>query len=62
MKKVKIDPQKCIGCGACTVTAPKSFQLNDQGKAQPIEPAGDQQEEIQEAIDGCPIQAINWQD
>lgn len=60
MKKIKIDEGKCIGCGTCTVIAPKSFKLTDEGKAAPIAPPGDKEAEIQEALDSCPVSAISW--
>lgn len=60
--KVKVDKDKCIGCGTCLVIAPKSFKLGDDGKAQPIEPPGDGEEKIKEAIDSCPVDAIEYAD
>lgn len=55
---MKIDKSKCIGCGTCTVIAPKSFKLGDDGKAQPIDPPKDPKETIKEAVDSCPVDAI----
>ena len=31
---VKIDKDKCIGCGACEAVCPKSFKMNDEMKAE----------------------------
>jgi ferredoxin len=62
MKKVKVNQDTCIGCGACEATAPKTFKLNAQGKSVPKDPAGDDEETIQNAIDSCPVKAISWQD
>jgi ferredoxin len=62
MMKIKIDKNKCIGCGTCTVLAPKSFKLGGDGKAQVIEPPGDDQVKIKEAIDSCPVNAIKSAD
>lgn len=56
--KVKIDKEKCIGCGTCVAIAPKSFELADDGKAQPLEPLKDTEEKIKEAVDSCPVSAI----
>ena len=61
MKKVKVDSQKCIGCGVCVTIAPKSFRLNNEGKSSPIEPAGDEEKTIREAIESCPVEAISWE-
>ncbi|MGB9706973.1 MAG: ferredoxin [Microgenomates group bacterium] len=57
-KKITVDKQKCIGCGTCVAIAPKSFKLGDDGKAQPIEPPGDEEEKIKEAVESCPVSAI----
>lgn len=56
--KIKIDKAKCIGCGTCVVIAPKSFKLGDDGKSQVIEPLGDDEKTIREALDSCPVDAI----
>jgi ferredoxin len=57
-KVLKVDKEVCIGCGTCTVLAPKSFKLDPSGKAEPINPPADDPETIKEAIDSCPVQAI----
>ena len=62
MKQAKVDKEKCIGCGTCTMVAEKSFKLGDDGKAEAIQPAGDPEEKLQEAVDSCPVQAISWQE
>ena len=62
MKKIVIDKNKCLGCGACVAFAPKSFKLGDDGKAQPVEPPGDGEAAIKEAIDNCPVTAIRRED
>lgn len=53
---VKINKKKCIGCGACVASCPEVFEMDEEGKAHirsnkniPC---------IQEAIDGCPVDAI----
>lgn len=59
MIKVKVDQNLCIGCGTCLSICPKTFRINGHHKSEPIEPAGDPEEKIQEAVDACPIQAIS---
>lgn len=59
-KTPAIDKEKCIGCGTCTVIAPKSFKLGDDGKAQVIKPPGDDEDKIKEAVDSCPVDAISY--
>ncbi len=56
--KLKINKEKCLGCGTCTVLAPKTFKLASDGKAEVITPPGDKKEKIKEAIDACPVEAI----
>ena len=56
--KIIVDKNLCLGCGTCVVIAPKTFRLGADGKAEVIEPAGDKEETIKEAIDSCPVNAI----
>lgn len=56
--KVKVDKDKCIGCGLCASLAPKSFRLADDGKSEVIEPVGDDEEKIRSAAESCPVEAI----
>lgn len=56
--KIIIDKNLCIGCGICVTIAPKTFKLGADGKAEVIEPVGDKEETIKEAIDSCPVSAI----
>lgn len=62
MGKVVIDKDKCIGCGTCPVLAPKSFRMTPDGsKAEVIEPPGDPEATINDAIASCPTAAISWE-
>lgn len=56
--QIKIDREKCINCGACATIAPKTFKLGDDNKIEVIEPAGDDEEIIKDAVSGCPVEAI----
>ena len=56
--KLKVDKDKCIGCGTCPILAPNSFKMNDDGKAEEINPHGDDGETLQAALDSCPVGAI----
>jgi len=62
MKKVKVDKDKCIGCGTCVISAPKSFKLEADGKSAALNPAGDEEAKVREALESCPVQAINWEE
>lgn len=52
---VKVDQEKCIGCGSCEATCPEGFEIVD-GKAHVKDPKA---KCIQEAIDICPVDAIS---
>ncbi|MGQ9731655.1 MAG: ferredoxin [Candidatus Zipacnadales bacterium] len=56
-----VDQDLCTGCELCCETAPNTFAINDDGVAEVVNPTGDPEETIQEAIDGCPAEAISWQ-
>jgi len=56
--KIKIDKEVCIGCGTCTFMAPKTFKLAEDGKAETIEPYGDDETAINDACSNCPVQCI----
>lgn len=55
-----VDPNICVGTTACVEACPKVFRLNEEGKSEAYNPAGDTTEKIQEAIDSCPVAAIKW--
>lgn len=55
-----VDQGTCIGCGACVTICPECFDLNDDGKAEPIVdvvPASSVYD-VYEAQESCPVQAI----
>jgi len=56
-----IDPDLCTGCELCVETAPDVFQMEGD-VATVIDPEGAPEEEIQETIDNCPVEAITWQE
>ena len=58
--KVKIDQEKCIGCGTCISIAPEVFEFNADNKAQ-VKTDADldaHQDKVNQAKDACPVQAI----
>jgi ferredoxin len=61
-KGVYVDEDECISCGACVDTCPDVFVMNDDNLAEVTNPAGASEEEIQEAIDGCPVECIHWEE
>lgn len=62
MKKVKIDKEKCLGCGLCVSIAERAFKISDEGKAEVLAVTKEDEAKVQEAIDSCPVGAIKWQD
>ncbi|MBU1196991.1 ferredoxin [Candidatus Micrarchaeota archaeon] len=60
-KKVPfVDPETCIGCSACSAVCPDVFEMQEDGKSKAVNEASDSEENIQNAIDTCPVQAIRW--
>lgn len=58
--KVKVNQDNCIGCGLCVSNAEDLFELNDEGKSvvKVDTVPEDKQDEAKEAIEGCPVAAI----
>lgn len=58
--KVKVNQENCIGCGLCVSSAEDLFEFNDEGisvvKVDTV--PEDKQDEAKEAIEGCPVSAI----
>ena len=57
-----VDEDACISCGLCISSCPDVFRFNESGKAECFDSAGASEEEIQAAIDGCPVQCIYWKE
>lgn len=58
-----IDPKKCIACGACVSLAPKTFELDEKdldATAVAKKKPGNNEEDINMAIQACPTSAIKW--
>lgn len=62
MKKIKVNDEICIGCGACQAEYPENFQINDEGIAEATENniVDDEEADIIEGI--CPVGAISVND
>ena len=55
--RVSVDRDVCQGTGMCTSMASKYFQLLG-GHSSPIEPEIDPADEVVDAAEGCPVEAI----
>ena len=53
---VKVNPEKCIGCGLCTSICPTSFEM-EGSKAKVISQKHNKC--VDEAITSCPTSAIS---
>lgn len=58
--KVIVDKDLCIGCGACQAICPDVFEINDDGLSEAIceEVDSKHEEEVIEAVESCPTEAI----
>lgn len=55
--------EDCIGCGMCAGTCPEIFHMTDEGIAEAEDKEVDAtlKEDAQEAMEGCPVGAIEKQ-
>jgi len=57
--KISIDRERCMGSGNCAFWAPATFDVGDDNVAVVLDPDGDTEDKIRNAVDGCPTQAIS---
>ncbi|GFR44489.1 hypothetical protein Agub_g5752, partial [Astrephomene gubernaculifera] len=52
----------CIGCGKCVRACPRTFEIeaSKYGRARVISQEADTPEEVQVAIECCPVDCIHW--
>lgn len=55
--KIKIDKEKCIGCGLCASICSSVFAMGKDGKA--MVKAQKDIPCVKEAIESCPVEAIS---
>jgi ferredoxin len=55
---ISVDRDTCMGSGNCSFHAPATFDLDDAMKAVVLDAAGDPDDAILRAADGCPTRAI----
>ena len=62
MLKISIDMDSCQNYGQCVFEAEDIFSLDDNGKIQYIkEVPDDRQDDVENAVDVCPMQAISFE-
>lgn len=65
--KIKIEREKCIGCGSCAALCPKYFEIIDDGKSHLKNAVKADIEELEvikpdcaeSAVEACPAQCIH---
>ena len=57
-----VDQDECTGCGICEDICSEVFRLNEDDVSEVHNPGGASEEKIQEAIDGCPVECIRWEE
>ena len=67
MAKIKLEREKCIGCGSCSALCPKYFEMADDGKSNIKGSVKQDNEELEvvkiecaeSAAEACPSQCIH---
>jgi ferredoxin len=60
---VYVDEVICIGCKHCAHVARNTFYIEpDYGRSRVVRQDGDSEDVVQEAIDTCPVNCIDWLD
>ena len=66
MAKIKLEREKCIGCGSCAALCAKHFEMSEDGKSHLIGAEKSEMEELEvqkiecaeAAAEACPAQCI----
>ena len=63
VRNVIINQEECVGCQSCVELCPDVFEFNeDEEKASVKDDYEGDEECIQEAIDSCPSECIEWEE
>lgn len=60
MKKLFVNKEACIGCGACVAIDPEHFDFGDEGYSEVISQENIESANVQNAMSSCPTNAINY--
>ncbi|MFD7983889.1 ferredoxin [Kitasatospora indigofera] len=55
---VRVDRARCVGTGLCAATAPDDLALGEDGRARARHPVSVPGEQLTEAAEMCPVEAI----
>jgi ferredoxin len=61
-KEFYIDDEECIACGSCAETCPDCFRYEEGMEHAQVTSFDCPEDDVQEAMDLCPVQCIHWQD
>ena len=57
---IKIDKEKCIGCGSCEASVPEFFEMKDDKAHVKKQPKSEAEiQKAKEAVAICPVDAIS---
>lgn len=56
--EIEVDRDVCMGSGNCAYHAPGAFDLDEDGIAYVVDPAGAPEEAVTRAAQQCPARAI----
>jgi ferredoxin len=59
MKKINVNKNSCIGCGACVAIDPEHFDFDDNGRSNVINNDNLDSTNLTNAIESCPTSAIS---
>ena len=60
MKKLFVNQEACIGCGACVAIDGEHFDFNDEGLSNVISNENIESDDAKNAISSCPTNAISY--
>ncbi len=62
IKKVWVDEDECTGCGLCEDTCPEVFEVDDVATIKENAAFNNCEDEIKEAVEDCPTEAIHFEE